>query len=130
MKKTILAVSMLMLASLLWANNPTDALIDRIESKVQVNVAGQEAGAQRVASARSGSAVYEASCAACHNSGAAGAPRLGSSDWADRLDEKGLDALVQNTIDGLNAMPPRGGCSDCSDDEIAAAVDHILDESI
>lgn len=130
MKKTILAIGMLMLASLLWANSPTDALIDRIESKVQVNVAGQEAGAQRVAQARSGSAVYEASCAACHNSGAAGAPRLGSSNWADRLDEKGLDALVQNTIDGLNAMPPRGGCGDCSDDEIADAVDYILDESI
>lgn len=130
MKKTILAISMLFVASVLWANSPTDALIERIESKVQVNVAGVDSSAPRVAAARSGAEVYAASCAACHNSGAAGAPRLGAGAWATRLDEKGLDTLVANTISGLGAMPPRGGCSGCSDEEIAAAVDHILDESI
>lgn len=130
MKKVILAIGMLFVASALWANNPTQALIERIESKVQVNVAGVDSSAPRVAAARSGSEVYTASCAACHNSGAAGAPRLGSGNWEQRLNDKGLDTLVQHTIDGYNAMPPRGACGDCSDEEIAAAVDYILDESI
>ena len=139
MKKVIFALSTLMLASVVWATtNPTEALINRIQSSTQVCVAGQDCSAEGMAmasasassSSRSGQEVYQASCAACHNSGAAGAPRLGAGEWATRLDEKGMDTLVTHTIDGYNAMPPRGGCSDCSDDEIADAVQHIIDDSV
>ncbi|MGM0632225.1 MAG: c-type cytochrome [Pseudomonadota bacterium] len=74
---------------------------------------------------------YTQSCAACHNSGAAGAPRFGNSDdWSARM-EKGFDTLVEHTIDGFNnIMPPRGMCFDCTDEQLAEVVQYILDESI
>jgi cytochrome c5 len=74
---------------------------------------------------------YTQSCGACHNSGAAGAPRMGNAaDWTARL-EKGRDVLIENTINGLNnIMPPKGMCFTCSDADLAALVDYILEESI
>lgn len=74
---------------------------------------------------------YTQSCGACHNSGAAGAPRFGNSaDWSARL-EKGMDVLVEHTINGFNnVMPPKGMCFTCSDDDLRAVVQYILDESI
>lgn len=75
--------------------------------------------------------VYTQSCSACHNSGAAGAPRFGNSEeWSERL-EKGYDTLVQHTIEGFNnVMPPRGMCFDCTDEQLAEVVQYILDESV
>ena len=74
---------------------------------------------------------YTQSCAACHNSGAAGAPRMGNAaDWSARL-EKGFDVLVEHTINGFNnVMPPKGMCFTSSDDDLKAMVQYILDESI
>lgn len=74
---------------------------------------------------------YTQSCSACHNSGAAGAPRMGNSDdWSARA-EKGLETLYENTINGYNnIMPPKGMCFTCSDDELKAVVDYILAESV
>lgn len=73
---------------------------------------------------------YAQSCAACHNSGAAGAPKVGTAaDWAPRL-EKGLDAVVQNAINGLNGvMPPKGLCFTCTDDELKAVVEYMVEKS-
>lgn len=75
---------------------------------------------------------YAQSCGACHNSGAAGAPRLGNSaEWKERLDEKGFDTLVEHTINGFNSvMPPKGMCFTCSDDDLRAMVQYMLDNSI
>ena len=74
---------------------------------------------------------YTQSCGACHNSGAAGAPRMGNADdWTARM-EKGRDVLLENTINGYNnIMPPKGMCFTCSDDELAAVLDYILEESL
>ena len=76
--------------------------------------------------AQSGKAIYTNKCRACHDYGVAGAPRYGDSEvWAGRL-TKGLDVLYKNSINGIRAMPARGGCYACSDDDIKAAVDYIL----
>ena len=76
-------------------------------------------------SARSGEQVYTASCASCHAIGVLGAPKMGSaSDWAPRL-KQGLDSLVKVAISGKGAMPPKGTCMDCSDDELKAAIEHM-----
>ena len=65
---------------------------------------------------------YQRSCAVCHASGAAGAPKTGSAEqWAPRL-EKGMDALVESVEKGLNAMPPKGMCFDCSSEDYAALI--------
>jgi cytochrome c5 len=77
---------------------------------------------------RSGETVYTAVCAACHSSGAAGAPRLGDKNaWESRI-KQSKDTLYQHSLSGFKAMPPRGTCSDCSDGEIRAAVDYIINE--
>ncbi len=70
-----------------------------------------------------------ATCAACHASGAAGAPIVGDAAvWADRL-AKGTDVLYQNAINGIGAMPAKGGAANLTDNTVKAAVDYMLDQS-
>jgi len=65
-------------------------------------------------------------CSMCHSSGMMNSPKLGSkSDWAPRI-EKGADMLYSHAINGFNMMPARGGRPDLSDDDVKAAVDHML----
>ncbi len=72
--------------------------------------------------------LYQSACLACHTTGAAGAPKIGvAADWTDRL-AKGIDGLVTSAINGIGAMPPRGG-SQFSDDQIKGVVEYILDQS-
>lgn len=72
--------------------------------------------------------LYQGACLACHNTGAAGAPRLGdAAAWSERS-SRGLDALVSSAINGIGAMPPRGG-SQLSDEQIRQVVEYILAES-
>ncbi len=74
---------------------------------------------------------YMASCFACHSTGAAGAPKVGdgmAAEWEPRL-EKGLDAMVVNTINGLNTMPAKGLCFDCTDDDLRAIVEYMIETS-
>lgn len=72
-----------------------------------------------------GEMIYGSVCAVCHGTGAAGAPIPGSPIMAERA-AKGQDMLVQNAINGLNAMPPRGGRADLSDEQIQAVVEFML----
>ncbi len=76
-----------------------------------------------------GEMIYSRVCAACHDSGTAGAPRLVADEMGQRLDDKGRETLVSNAIDGINAMPARGGRNDLSDEQVAASVDHMLDQT-
>ncbi|QGG79396.1 cytochrome c5 family protein [Litorivicinus lipolyticus] len=111
------------------------AIVDRIGHTASVCVAGDPcagtggAAAVTVASAaRAGDAVYNAGCAACHASGAAGAPKTGdAAAWSARVDQ-GVDTLVSHAYNGYNAMPAKGLCADCSEDEIRNAVDYMLSQ--
>ncbi|MFN9470243.1 c-type cytochrome [Acidovorax sp.] len=68
-----------------------------------------------------GETVYKAQCAACHATGAAGAPKFGdAAAWSDRI-KTGFETLVQSALKGKGAMAPQGG-GDFSDTEIARAV--------
>ena len=70
--------------------------------------------------------IYQMSCNACHGTGAAGAPMLGDAvAWEARM-EKGMDALMFNVINGVGAMPARGICMTCSDDDLQAIVNYML----
>ena len=77
-------------------------------------------------------ATYMASCFACHSTGAAGAPKVGpgvyDAEWAERM-EKGMEAVMQNVINGVNAMPARGLCFDCNDADLQALVDYMISSS-
>lgn len=91
-----------------------------------VESAHEPATEQAVAGAAiDGEAIYQSACMACHMSGAAGAPIPGSDTWAERA-AKGADTLTASAVSGLGMMPPKGGRLDFSDEEIRAAVDHML----
>lgn len=78
---------------------------------------------------RSGEDIFNKSCTACHSTGAAGAPKVGvAADWTARV-EQGMDTLYANAINGVRGMPPKGLCMDCSDDELNATVDYMLEQS-
>lgn len=80
---------------------------------------------------RSGEDVYNSACMACHSTGAAGAPKLGSADdWAPRI-AKGIDALHSSGVNGVagTGMMAKGGCMNCSDEEIFAAVDYMVESA-
>jgi cytochrome c5 len=79
--------------------------------------------------AGAGKKIYEAHCAVCHGTGAAGAPKLGDvPDWSSRI-KQGMDVLFQHAINGFNSMPPKGTCMSCSDAEVKAAVQYLADQS-
>ena len=76
-----------------------------------------------------GEAGYKASCAACHDSGAAGAPVVGDKDdWAPRI-KKGKETLYEHAIKGFNGMPPKGGNMSLSDDQVKAITDYMAEKS-
>ncbi len=107
------------------------SIAERLKPVGKVCVEGDDCGTASAAVAagpQDPSDIYKNSCAACHGSGALGAPKLGTSDWAARA-EKGSDTLTANAIAGINAMPPRGACASCSDDDIKETIQYILDNS-
>ncbi|MEP5567862.1 MAG: c-type cytochrome [Halioglobus sp.] len=68
---------------------------------------------------------YNKSCAVCHATGAANAPKTGdAAAWEPRL-AKGMETLVASVASGLNAMPPKGMCFDCSDEEYQALIEYM-----
>lgn len=125
LKALILAAATLVAAQA-WAADDAqaDKIRDRIKPVGTVCVGAECGGAAVVAAAepRSGEQVYNSACMACHAVGVLGAPKNGDkAAWDDRL-AKGLDATLQNAINGINAMPPKGNCLNCSDDELMAAI--------
>lgn len=79
--------------------------------------------------AASGKDVYGASCAACHASGAAGAPKLGDkAAWGPRI-KTGMDALYGTALKGKGAMPAKGGNASLSDADVKAAVDYMVSQA-
>ena len=81
------------------------------------------------ADAPDGKAVYDRSCAACHATGAAGAPKLGDvAAWAPRI-KTGAAALFASATKGKGVMPPRGGNPALTDAEIKAVVAYMMAQS-
>jgi cytochrome c5 len=136
MTRIALSVFALGLAFSAAAVDLTDAQRAAIEERIkpvgQNCMVGDSScgGAAAVASSgpRSGEDVYNAACMACHGTGAAGAPKLGdAAAWADRI-AKGTDVLHNSGLHGVagTAMMAKGGCMNCSDEEVIAAVDYMV----
>ena len=97
------------------AEGPTDNTVEAALNEVAAEASNFDA-----------EGTYQTSCNACHGTGVAGAPMLGDADaWEVRLG-KGMDALMSNVINGVGAMPARGICMTCSDDNLQAIVDYML----
>lgn len=119
------------------------AVAERIRPVGQVYLPGEEQQAaapvvtatvepEPVTAALTGPQVYNTACLACHSTGVGNAPVVGdAAQWADRI-AQGSDVLKQHAIEGfqnVGYMPPKGGRIDLSDEEVAAAVDYMVEES-
>ena len=101
---------------------------DQADSRIQPVARFELAKAAPAAAAgpKDGATVFNSVCGACHNTGVAGAPKVGDkAAWAPRI-AQGNDTLYKNAITGKNAMPPKGGAADLSDGEIKGAADHLV----
>lgn len=93
------------------------------------SVLGPAVSADGKAVPLTGEQIFKKTCVACHGSGVAGAPIFKNHEqWAPRIAE-GLDTLVKHAIHGLGAMPPRGGNSALTDDDIRHAVIYMANNS-
>ncbi len=102
-----------------------EAVAKRIQPVAGFALVSADAAAQE----RTGEQIFSATCSACHTAGVAGAPKLGDNAAWGPLIAKGFDTLVDHAINGINAMPPRGGNPNLSDVEVARAVAYLANES-
>jgi len=79
--------------------------------------------------AAGGEKVYQQACQMCHGAGVAGSPMTGDkATWSARI-AQGRDKMVSNAIAGIGVMPPKGGWSQLSDEEVASAVDFLIQQA-
>jgi len=133
--KTLVTVAILFSGAAYAADEHDQALVERIKAVGQVCQAGASCGDAAApaasgggakATARSGADIAAKNCAMCHGTpGIPGAPRT-AAEWKPRVDAKGIDGLVASAVKGINAMPPKGMCMDCSDAELKAAIQHLI----
>lgn len=116
----------------LQLGEPSEAERDRIAERIQPigRVTSGPVDAEQEAADLSPGDIYSNVCAACHDTGASDAPIKDDTDaWAARLDERSLDEVFDNAINGKGAMPPRGGDANLSDEEVKMVVAYMLDEA-
>ncbi|MHA4868866.1 c-type cytochrome [Duganella sp. PWIR1] len=78
---------------------------------------------------QTGEAIYNSTCVACHGAGVAGAPKFGdAAAWSARI-AQGYDTVVKHALEGLRAMPAKGGNPDLDDVEVARAVVYLANNS-
>lgn len=107
------------------ASAPANTATATAPAKADTKAAAKPAG-------DGGEKLYAASCKTCHETGLAGAPKLGDkAAWKDRI-AQGSDTMYKHAIAGfkgkMGIMPPKGG-STASDDEVKAAVDYMASKA-
>ena len=128
MRKMLVTLFTLATVFAVQATEPDTSEIEkRIKPVGELYLAGAEPVAVAAPSGpKSGGDVYQASCFACHGTGAMGAPKKGDAAAWEPRKAQGMDVLLEHAIKGFNAMPPKGTCMACSDDEIKAAIEFML----
>ena len=122
---------------------PEEVVLENIKPVGQVNIATssmEETGGAASGAAAGGAAaaaqesltseeIYQSKCLGCHGTGAAGAPKLGDAGaWAPRI-TKGMESLLANATNGLNAMPPKGLCMECSEADLQGVIEYMVNAS-
>lgn len=110
-----------------------DEILERIKPVGSVYVEEQKESASTTISQpaastpRTGQSIYEQHCIVCHAEGLAGAPKFRDpTSWNPRLAKSSIDQLVAIAIKGLNAMPPKGTCQECSESDIKSALEYMV----
>lgn len=104
-------------------SNASDEADIRIQPVAKFELA--KAAPAAASGPRDGATIFNTVCGACHNTGAAGAPKIDDkAAWAPRLGQ-GKDALIKSVTNGKGAMPPKGGAT-LSDEEIKGVVEYVL----
>ncbi len=101
--------------------NKTTGFWQEMHTKTAINTGLQRTGQQ----------VYDHKCYECHTRNTQGAPMPGDNyEWSLRY-RKGMDVLLEHAINGFNrgVMPKRGGCRDCSEQELKNAIVYMLKSS-
>ncbi len=72
-----------------------------------------------------GQKIYASSCAVCHASGVAGAPKVGDkAAWKPRL-AQGWEVVLNHALNGYKAMPAKGTCVTCTADDLKVAIEFM-----
>ena len=134
--KLYLVVLLSCLSFMLYASDNTEQqeIQRRIQPVGQVTVQNQaedgSTSVDAVVKKEPGQGTYEQYCTVCHKDGLAGAPKFRNEvDWKSRQTGRTLDDLVASSIKGLNAMPAKGTCIKCSEDDLKAAITYMLPKS-
>jgi cytochrome c5 len=138
-KLRLLFVSVMVFCSLaVFAGPKEDAIAERIKRVGSVCVEGsdceQSSGTATntttiaVVDSNGAESNYKKTCATCHNAGIAGAPKFAdAAQWESRI-AKGMDTLYTSSISGMPpGMPAKGMCFSCSDDDLKAIVDYMVE---
>ncbi len=128
----------------LAAADPADEIRARLKPFGDVCRVGQDCGgleggaeaasvpavaAAGAATGLSGQQIYDRFCFACHNTGVGEAPLFGSLEqWQPRIDQ-GMEQLLSVSLAGIGLMPPMGTCITCSEDEMRAAIQYMVDSA-
>jgi len=119
------------------AQGDTSKIAERIQPVGELAMAGAAAVANGLIptanAADKGAATYNASCAACHAAGVAGAPKYGDkAAWAPRI-AQGNETLYTHALKGFQGkkgvMPAKGGNMSLADADVKAAVDHMVSKA-
>ena len=110
------------------------AVVETAKAQEEAAVAPKtiESAPEQAAGTADGESVYKKACISCHMTGAANAPKVGDADaWAPRI-AKGMDAMVLAAINGVpnTAMPAKGTCLSCTEEELQAAIEFMIQQSM
>jgi len=109
--------------------DPNALAPEHVAARIQPVARVEFGAASAPAGARKGEDIVKQTCAACHQAGVAGAPKMGDkASWAKHLQE-GLKGMVATALKGKGAMPPRGGDASLTDDEVTRAVIFMANQS-
>jgi cytochrome c5 len=134
MKRILIAVLVSIAAMAVLAATDREAqMLERLSPIGDLCMAGDSCASAPLASASSGpktpEEIYNTSCTLCHATGITESPILGNVEqWAPRI-AQGMDTLYEHALVGFNAMPMKGACMTCSDEEIIATVDWMVEQS-
>ncbi|MFT5450931.1 MAG: cytochrome c5 [Enterobacterales bacterium] len=132
--KALIITSLALITFSSQATHMAKETIDKRTSPVgQVHLEGiaQESSTQTAkastapAEPRTGDALYNTFCIACHSIGLANAPKTGDTEAWNKVLEIGIDALVISAKIGKNVMPAMGNCADCTDDELISVINFM-----